>query len=52
MYSNDNNNIKCIISITKYIGFESIHYVVNLYAISFFMVLNDFDYMFLDALLV
>ena len=30
MYSSYNSNIKCVGSTIKYIGFESIHYVINL----------------------
>ena len=48
MYSSYNNNIKCVGSTIKYIGFESIHYVINLGVISSFIVFNDFDYMFLS----
>ena len=38
MYSNHNNNIKCVDSTIKYIGFESIDYVINLDAFSSFMI--------------
>ena len=48
MYSSHNNNIKCVGSTIKYVGFESIHYVINLDIVSSFMVFNDFDSMFLS----
>ena len=38
MYSNHNNNIKCVDSTIKYIGFEPIDYVINLTALSSFMI--------------
>ena len=42
--------VKCIIidSIIKYIGFESFHYAISLNVVSSFMVLRNFDYMFLS----
>ena len=36
----------------KYISFELIHYVNNLYVISSSMSFNEFDYMFLSNLLL
>ena len=48
MYYNHNSNIKYICSIIKYVGFESIYYAINLYAISSFIVFSNFDYMFLS----
>ena len=47
-YSNHNNNIKYVNSIIKCIGFESIHYVINLDVVSFYMVFSNFDSMFLS----
>ena len=34
-------------STIKYIGFESIHYAINMDVVSLFMIFSDFDYMFL-----
>ena len=48
MYSIHNNNIKCLGSIIKCIGFELIHYVINLDVILSHMVFSDFDSMFLS----
>ena len=42
-----NSNIKYIGSPIKCIGFEPIHYNINLDVVSSSMVFNDFDYMFL-----
>ena len=47
MYYSHNNNIKYVDSTIKCIDFESFHYAINLDVVSFFMVFNDFDYMFL-----
>ena len=46
----NNNNIKCIDSIIKYIDFESCYYIINLNIILFFLdiIFNDFDYIFLS----
>ena len=46
-YSSHNSNIKCVGSIIKYIGFEPIHYFINLNVVSSSTVFRDFDYMFL-----
>ena len=46
MYSSCNSNIKCVGLIIKCMNFESIHYTINLDAISSFMDFSDFDYMF------
>ena len=48
MYYNHNSNIKCVDSTIKYIGFESIHYIINLNVVLSFIVFSDFDYMFLS----
>ena len=48
MYSSHNNNIKCVGSTIKRVGFESINYAINLDIVSSFMVFNDFDSMFLS----
>ena len=48
MYSSHNNNIKCVGLTIKHVGFESIHYAINLDIVSSFMVFNDFDSMFLS----
>ena len=47
MSSSYNSNIKCTCLTIKCIDFESFHYTINLDAISFFMVFNNFDFMFL-----
>ena len=47
MYSNHSNNIKCVDSTIKYVGFKSIHYTINLDIISFSIVFNDFNFIFL-----
>ena len=47
MHFSYNSNSKCVDSIIKDIDFESIHYIINLDAVSSFMVFNDFDYIFL-----
>ena len=39
-YSSYNNNIKYMDSTIKYIGFTSSNYAINLYIISFFMILT------------
>ena len=39
MYFSYNSNIKCISSAIKCIGFESIHYDINLNVVSFFIFL-------------
>ena len=38
MYYNNNSNIKYADSIIKYIDFKLIHYAINLYIVSSFMV--------------
>ena len=48
MYSSHNNNIKCVDSTIKCIGFESIHYVITSDVVSFFMVFRDFNFTFLS----
>ena len=48
MYYSHNSNIKCVGSTIKYIGFESIHYAINLDDVLSFMVFSDFDYMFVS----
>ena len=52
MYFSYNSNIKYVNSIINCICFESIHYTINLDVILFFIIFSDFDYMFLDVLLV
>ena len=47
-YSSHNSNIKCVDSTIKCISFESFHYAINLNVVLFFMVFNDFDYMFIS----
>ena len=42
------NNIKCVGSTIKCIGFEPIHYAISLDVVSFFMIFSDFDFMFLS----
>ena len=49
MYYSHNSNIKCICSTIKCICFELVHYAINMYVVSSFMVFNDFDF---DVLLV
>ena len=41
MYYSHNNNVKCVDSTVKCIGFESSHYVINLNVISSFLVCID-----------
>ena len=48
MYSNHNNNIKYVDSNIKYICFKLIHYAINMDIVLFFMIFNDFDYMFIS----
>ena len=48
MYSSHNNNIKCVDSTTKCIGFESFHYAINLDVVASFVVFSDFNSMFLS----
>ena len=50
IHSNHNNNIKCVGLTIKYIGFEPIHYIINLDVISSSMVFNDFDSILLSIL--
>ena len=52
MYYSHNSNIKCVNSTIKYIGFESIHYIINLEHVSSFMIFCDLDYMLSFILLV
>ena len=47
-YSSHNNNINCVESTIKCIGFKSFHYIINLDVISLFMVFSDFDYIFIS----
>ena len=47
-YSSHNSNIKCVGSTIIYIGFELIHYAINLDIVSSSMVFTDFNYMFLS----
>ena len=47
MYSSDNRTIKCVGLTIKCIGFELIHYTINLDVVSYFMIFNDFDSIFL-----
>ena len=46
MYSNNNSNIKCVGLPIKCIGFEPIHYAINLNVVLSYMVFSDFDNMF------
>ena len=48
IYSSHNSNIKCINSTTKYIDFESFHYVIKLDVVSSFIVFSRFNFMFLS----
>ena len=48
MYSNHNSNIKYVDSIIQYIGFNSIHYTINLDVVPSFIVFSDFNYMFIS----
>ena len=48
MYYSHNSNIKYVNSTIKCIGFKSIHYVINFDVVSFFVVFNDFNSMFLS----
>ena len=48
-YSSYNRNIKCVGSTIKCMGFELIHYTINLDVVSSFMVFRDFDSMFLPT---
>ena len=48
MYSRYNSNFKFIGSAIKYIGFDSIHYVINLDIVSSFTVFSDGNSMFLS----
>ena len=47
IYYSHNSNVKCVGLTIKYIGFESIHYAINLDVVSSSMVFNNFDCMFL-----
>ena len=46
-YSSHNSNIKCVESTINYVDFQPIHYTINLDVISSFMIISEFDYMFL-----
>ena len=46
MYFSHNSNIKYVDSTIKYIGFESIHYTINLDVVLSFMAFRDYDFMF------
>ena len=48
MYYSHNSNIKYISSIINCLGFKPIHYAINLDVVSFFMIFNDFDFIFLS----
>ena len=43
MYSSHNSNIKCVGSIIKNIGFEPIHYAINLDIVLSYMIFRDFN---------
>ena len=43
-----NNNIKCVGLTIKYIGFEPIHYIINLDVSSSSMISTEFDFLFLS----
>ena len=45
-YSNYDSNIKHIDSTINCIGFELIHYTININVVLSFMIFSDFDYMF------
>ena len=47
-YSNHNSYIKYVGSTIKCIDFESIHYAINLYIVSFSMVFSNSDYIFIS----
>ena len=47
-YYSHNSNIKYIDSTIKCIDFKLFHYVINLDAVSSYVVFNDFDYIFLS----
>ena len=38
--------------ILKYVGFELIHYVINSYVVSSFMIFSEFDYLLLSNVLL
>ena len=38
-------------SIINYVGFEPIYYIINLNVVSFYIVFNEFDYIFLFDIL-
>ena len=46
--SNDNSSIKYVCSTIKWIGFEPIHYAVNIYVVSSSMIFSDFDFVFIS----
>ena len=46
MYASHNNNIKYVYSTIKYINFWLIHYAINLYIVSSFIIFSDFDLIF------
>ena len=46
-YSSHNNNVKCVDSTIKCLGFESFYYVINLNVVSSFVIFSNFDYIFL-----
>ena len=48
MYSSLDSNSKCVSSTIKYIGFEPIYYTINLNVVSSYMILSDFNLMFLS----
>ena len=48
MYYSHNSNIKCVDLTIKYIVFEFIHYTIKFDVVSFFIVFNDFDYVFIS----
>ena len=47
-YSSHNNTIKPAGLTIKCIGFDPIHYAINLDVFSSFIVFNDFDFIFLS----
>ena len=51
MYPSHNSNIKCVGLTIKCVGFELIHYAINLDVVLSFMVFNGFDYIFLSILI-
>ena len=52
MQQNLNHRYSSYHMIIKYVDFEPIHYVTNLYATQFFKVFSKFDFIFLSNILL